>query len=122
MRDGRKARTAEESKKHINDAINKYKKMVIEEQPKLKKETINNTEVELVEYKDQKVLCFGEASEFNNIAVEGWIIHPNNYEEELSTIYAEGYNTYCEAVKAIVDDLEQRLKPCKIQLEEISFI
>ncbi len=95
---------------------------VVEEKPVLKKETINNTQVDIVEYKGNKVLCFGEPSEFNNISVEGWIIHPNNYEEELSTIYAEGYNSYCEAVKAIFNDLEKRLKHCKVQIEELSFI
>ena len=120
MRDGRKARSAEESQKHISDAINKYKEQIKE--PVLKKAIINSIQIQLVEYKGQKVVCFGEADECNNIAVEGWTIHPNDYEEELSIIYAEGFNTYCEAVKAIVDDLEQRLKPCRVQLEEISFI
>lgn len=110
------------------DTHNRYKTDVL---------TIRKNSIEVVElneqvqqinentfkYKGSKILMYGEASESNNMAVEGWLIlEGGNYEEELSEIYAEGYNTYKEAIKAVYDDLEKRAYPHKIQIEEISFI
>lgn len=115
MRDGKKARSTEESKKHVSDAIQQYKETINEPVQQINENTFK--------YKGSKISMYGEASDSNNMAVEGWLIlEGGNYEEELSEIYAEGYNSYKEAIKAVYDDLEKRAYPHKIQIEEISFI
>ena len=109
MRDGRKARSSEESANYRNDAIAQYKKAIEIEEVK---EINHNT----FEYKGNKVFCYGEASEFNNMAIEGWI-----RDEEYSVIYSEGYNSYKKAVKAVVNDTI-KIYGVNCLIEQIEFV
>ncbi len=91
----------------------------------------NGVEVEVVElveqvkktgentyfYRGSNVSVYGEASECNNMSIEGWF----EDDEELSVIYAEGYNSYKQAVKKVIDDLTRRYGK-GITVEELSFI
>ena len=87
----------------------------------LKEEEVKQTGENTFEYKGKKVAVYGEADECMNMAIEGWLYLIPNYEEEYSTIYAEGYNTKKEAVKAIINDSFRRYGD-KFDIEEISFI
>ena len=115
MRDGRKARSQEESAKHVSNAIAEYKKSIELE------EEVKQVDKNTFTYKGKKVSVYGEASEFNNMAIEGWIYSKPNYEEEYSVVYSEGYNTCKEAVKAVIDDSFKRYGN-NFDIEEISFI
>lgn len=99
------------------DVENFIDKEVIE----VKFEEVKQTGANTFEYKGKKVSVYGKADECNNMAIEGWLYLIPNYEEEYSTIYAEGYNTYKEAVKAVIDDSFRRYGN-KFDIEEISFI
>ena len=85
------------------------------------KQEVEQTGENTFEYKGKKVTVYGEADECNNMAIEGWLYLIPNYEEEYSAIYAEGYNTKKEAVKAVIDDSFRRYGN-KFDIEEISFI
>ena len=67
-------------------------------------------------YRGNRVSVYGTASEYNNMAVEGWI-----GEEEYSPIYSEGYSTYYEAVRAVVDDTIRRFGT-RGSVEQIEFV
>ena len=87
----------------------------------LKEEEVKQTSENTFEYKGKKVAVYGEADECMNMAIEGWLYLIPNYEEEYSVIYAEGYNTKKEAVKAVINDSFRRYGD-KFDIEEISFI
>lgn len=67
-------------------------------------------------YRGNTVSVYGTASEYNDMAVEGWI----GYEEH-SPIYSEGYNSYAEAVRAVVDDTIRRFGS-EGSVEQIEFV
>ena len=109
------------SKAVLKDRLEKAKKRdedngITQEIILVKEKEVKEINHNTFEYRGHKVSCYGEASEFNNMAIEGWI-----RDEEYSVIYSEGYSTYKEAVKVIVNDTIKRYGvDCLI--EQIEFV
>ena len=79
-------------------------------------ESVIQVDANTFTYRGNSVSVYGTASEYNNMSVEGWI-----GDEEHSPIYGEGYNSYAEAVRAVVDDTIRRFGSYG-SVEQIEFV